>query len=339
MENTIEPDDSNVVASSSRTRTRAGDDREHSPPNKSPRYGGDAGLEDGELPDEMVGPLTKRHMMSVGDILRLRCRRTWKANPHLRPPTRQDVGNTLWYLGALWDQQNGKCAVTAIPLAWRANEISVNSPFNADVACLGRRELGHRWYRDNVALTCAFVSDLLMWLTTEELVSMAKRVSGYIDFKASLPLSDRRIAPGLWERHETSCDENMPRFSWTETWIHQRFKTKTAMAAKRDPGGVGKPSDYARFLQELFCIQRGRCALTGLPMDLYSILRPTWSISIDRIDGDRGYSRDNVRLTTLWANNLRLNTEDEIFGALWKAVSRQSPSVDCVLSRVGIKNV
>ena len=61
-----------------------------------------------------------------------------------------------------------------------------------------------------------------------------------------------------------------------------------------------------QFLKELYNKQGGKCAITGLNM--YLRLNTTkgekmpMQCSVDRIDNDKDYSKDNVRLTCLIAN-------------------------------------
>lgn len=57
------------------------------------------------------------------------------------------------------------------------------------------------------------------------------------------------------------------------------------------------------YLVEIFHAQRGLCAVTGLRMKIgLEKCRDPLSISLDRIDSDKGYEVGNVRLVTYWAN-------------------------------------
>lgn len=40
--------------------------------------------------------------------------------------------------------------------------------------------------------------------------------------------------------------------------------------------------------------QKGKCALTGIPMTVTKSGRTNTNISIDRIDSNKGYTKDNV---------------------------------------------
>ena len=71
-----------------------------------------------------------------------------------------------------------------------------------------------------------------------------------------------------------------------------------------------------RFLADLWIDQKGRCALTGVPLDVESGFvddRNPYKTSIDRIDNSQGYVKGNVRLLTHWANNAKSTWDDRIF--------------------------
>jgi hypothetical protein len=70
-----------------------------------------------------------------------------------------------------------------------------------------------------------------------------------------------------------------------------------------------------RFLLDLYESQSGICPLSGVEMDCRTdheygfLLKP----SLDRINNSRGYERDNVRFTTVWANLQRNFLNDAQF--------------------------
>jgi hypothetical protein len=69
-----------------------------------------------------------------------------------------------------------------------------------------------------------------------------------------------------------------------------------------------------RSLAALLVRQRYRCALTGLPLTLSG----PQSMSIDRIDGPKGYRHRNVRLVAKFANAARGQMSDAAFQAWWR---------------------
>ena len=78
-------------------------------------------------------------------------------------------------------------------------------------------------------------------------------------------------------------------------------------------------------IQDLWCRQKGRCAITGLRLNLEA---PKWHPtrpSLDRIDCKKGYHRDNIRLVWSWVNISRGSWSDKTFKKLCQIISRTIP--------------
>lgn len=74
------------------------------------------------------------------------------------------------------------------------------------------------------------------------------------------------------------------------------------------------------YLMELWRLQRGMCALSGLPMAFDSNFTDR-SVSIDRIDCSKGYIVDNIRLVCTATNIMRKDMLDSEFYWWCKAVA------------------
>ena len=61
--------------------------------------------------------------------------------------------------------------------------------------------------------------------------------------------------------------------------------------------------DYLKFLWEK---QKGKCAITGIPMT-YKFYngRTNTNVSIDRIDSSKGYTKDNIHLVCMVVNQMK----------------------------------
>ena len=84
-----------------------------------------------------------------------------------------------------------------------------------------------------------------------------------------------------------------------------------------------RSSVFLQHILETYNAQRGRCAISGQPLQrpmAYTECDPRFFCSIDRINNDRGYEVGNVRLTLQWINHAmggRKNPEEMIaFGAI-----------------------
>lgn len=82
----------------------------------------------------------------------------------------------------------------------------------------------------------------------------------------------------------------------------------------------------ADFLRDLWAQQRGRCALSGIPMELprnsleWERARDPWKPSLDRIDPARPYARGNVRFVTVIGNLARGRFSDDVLVRFCQAV-------------------
>lgn len=66
-------------------------------------------------------------------------------------------------------------------------------------------------------------------------------------------------------------------------------------------------------VMEVYEAQGGMCAITGVELT-HSKHTPQTNASIDRIDADRGYERDNIRLVCAVVNIMRNRLTDEELG-------------------------
>lgn len=77
------------------------------------------------------------------------------------------------------------------------------------------------------------------------------------------------------------------------------------------------------FIRELFFKQKGLCALSGLKMAIrgtYGSNEYWHSISIDRIDSNNGYTKDNVQLLCTGVNKIKGKMSDQQFVAFCQSV-------------------
>lgn len=83
-----------------------------------------------------------------------------------------------------------------------------------------------------------------------------------------------------------------------------------------------EPRDLDKeFLFSLLAEQQGRCFWTGVTMSLEEMGKP-WSISLDRMDCDRGYVRDNVVLVCMSANLARNDSSPDDIRAFIEMIRR-----------------
>lgn len=71
------------------------------------------------------------------------------------------------------------------------------------------------------------------------------------------------------------------------------------------------------FMLDLLTKQNGRCAATNIPLEASAantkMYSNPWTISVDRIKNERGYTKDNVRLVTYMYNTCKGQwTEEQV---------------------------
>jgi hypothetical protein len=78
------------------------------------------------------------------------------------------------------------------------------------------------------------------------------------------------------------------------------------------------------FMKELYDKQSGRCAVTGVILTSSAANTKTYSdphtISVDRIDNNKGYTKTNVRLVTYMYNTCKGQWNDELVKKMCEAV-------------------
>lgn len=74
------------------------------------------------------------------------------------------------------------------------------------------------------------------------------------------------------------------------------------------------------FMRDMWNKQKGKCALTGIPMTIDKHGRTNTNVSIDRIDSNKGYTKDNVQLVCSAINFMKSNLVLSEFEYYCKAV-------------------
>lgn len=70
------------------------------------------------------------------------------------------------------------------------------------------------------------------------------------------------------------------------------------------------------FLFSLHTKQGGKCSISGCEMKIYGRVcdyRDPFSLSLDRIDSNLGYTRDNVQLVCVWINRAKYDMPQDVF--------------------------
>lgn len=94
------------------------------------------------------------------------------------------------------------------------------------------------------------------------------------------------------------------------------IRTQKQQLEKR---GISEYELERNFLADLFVQQNGKCALSGVDMTLISGKgKIATNASVDRIDGSKGYTKNNVQLVCLMANVCKGTGSNEDFNSFIK---------------------
>lgn len=74
---------------------------------------------------------------------------------------------------------------------------------------------------------------------------------------------------------------------------------------------------------DLYCKQKGVCNLSGLPIS-WSVVGPTHTASLDRIDSGKGYTLDNVQLVHKDVNMMKQAFKQDHFIAVCCAIAEHT---------------
>lgn len=103
-----------------------------------------------------------------------------------------------------------------------------------------------------------------------------------------------------------------------------RWYTALAISMRMRAKKTGRPFDLdGDFLLSLFEKQGGRCYWLGVPMVPSIAHRDPRRPSVDRLDQGKGYTRDNVVLTTMFANMGRSSLDATSFAAFVEELRAQ----------------
>jgi hypothetical protein len=103
-------------------------------------------------------------------------------------------------------------------------------------------------------------------------------------------------------------------------WTGIRSKCATRHRNKLKLGIYTEEMDFdVMYLKELYIKQKEKCYWLGVPISQYYPPNHPFRPSIDRLDNDKGYTKDNIVITSLLANRARNTTSVED----WEVICNQ----------------
>lgn len=186
------------------------------------------------------------------------------------------------FIKELYEKQNGKCALTGIQLTHNA----LNDRKDGDEHILNKYNLSidqiepsKGYIKDNVQLVCAIVNRIKFDLTTEKLLKLTTQIA----------------EPKIPKKVDY---ENIMMSEEFEKYVHYKVQNAEYGATARNLEFDIDEDDIANLYKK----QKGLCTLTKQKLD-YDKKKD--SLSIDRIDSNKGYTTTNIHLILESVNKIR----------------------------------
>lgn len=223
----------------------------------------------------------------------------------------------------IWDKQDGKCAYSGIPLnydinEWRLsiNRIDENMGYTKDNINLVPIELNSRagWNDDKISdmlriLDMNIIENNISFdlVTTRKVYGKQEKViiDGCKHFNCTL-CGKIKKEEAFGKKPINGCKECISeRMSKARDTPRGMMQILLQTAKNSTNFRKSKKNSYKRdhtfdidfdFLVELYKKQKGLCAYSGLPLQFGSYKEKNWTISLERKNPLKGYTKDNVCL-------------------------------------------
>lgn len=206
---------------------------------------------------------------------------------------RVDAGGhdiNLQMIQDLYAQQEGKCYYSNMTLSM--NQLS-------DWQCsLERLNPNLGYIQGNVALIVCEFQSRSQWTLEKfsrcvELVSSANFQGQIIDW--SMPMSFGVYKESNLDKNVTQKDYNSYRCSTPYGHLLKLYASMGKPSSRSRNRGITRSLLY-QDLVDIFEVQGGLCAYSGIPMTFGSYKENWWTCSPERLDMSKGYTKDNVCL-------------------------------------------
>lgn len=196
-----------------------------------------------------------------------------------------EINIDLEYLLKLNVLQENKCIYSGNELSWKANDINTCS--------LDRIDSSKGYIKGNVQFVSKIVNQAKSDLTEQEFLKLVQQIYRFQHFNYIEKEIDNKLAIKHIKQLFKTCKASIKR---------RQNKERTIECFEFDL--------TIDFILELARKQGNRCAYSGKLL-IWSI-KNNYSTSIDRIDSDKGYTKDNVQLVSKIVNQAKNNlTHDE----------------------------
>ena len=242
---------------------------------------------------------------------------------------------TLKDITDLYKLQKGLCALTEIPMTFEATERTANSEhiLNKWNISVDRMDSKKEYTKDNIQLVCAIINRMKTTMTVNELLLLCGAIS-QTNFNIINKLIISKFNSKFENKYATDKCSSMITYLLDEKTdressnlkldtVQQKYAcsfdgyiTKLFLNCKHN---LHKRSKKIQFtitqddIKQLFIKQKGLCAISGKKMTYIGYQNEgsnNWNISVDRINSQKGYTKDNIQLVSNIVNRMKTDLEN-----------------------------
>jgi len=196
---------------------------------------------------------------------------------------------TVEFLEDMWNKQNGKCALTGLPMIIPVDRNDGKTlPFTPSI---DKIDVKKGYTKDNVRLLCHVVNSALNEYGDETFDKIAKAyVLGIMPVIKEEPRIEPPDPNRKWDTKYREGKTGTVQFLYMKSKKRAEEEYKVEFKITKE------------FISKL--LDSGKCAITNIPIRYElnkSGLNP-FRPSLDRIDSTKGYTEDNIRIVCIAAN-------------------------------------
>lgn len=230
----------------------------------------------------------------------------------------------------LYTKQNGQCALTGIPMTFQATERTNNSEhiLNKWNISVDRIDSKKGYIKDNIQLVCAIINRMKTTMTVNELLLLCGAISqtnyniinkliiSKINNKCVTNYPIQKCVSMITRLLDEKTDKesiNIKLDTAQQKYAcsYNGYMTKLFLNCKHNLNKRAKKMQFTITeddLKQLFIKQKGLCAISGKKMTYIGYQNKgsnNWNISVDRINSQKGYTKDNIQLVTGLVNRMK----------------------------------
>ena len=213
------------------------------------------------------------------------------------------------YILGLIERQNNKCVYSGAELLWQ------NCSKDIHQGTIDRIDSSKGHIRGNCQLVTVPVNNFKTDLSHEKFIQLIGLISNvdkndhevYIETLSSIAKNKINT---LYKSIKQRQLERLQKAKISELTAQGLDKTSAVEKSKELTLKDIEIDFDIKYIKELRKVCRDRCALTGLSLmwEPHNIILA----SIDRIDSSKGYSRDNIQITSWYVNCMKKDLSDEV---------------------------